>query len=53
MSALTDVLHSIVDGLTLNGDPARQVLHDQIEALITEAKTDVKKDIKSLLEDNG
>lgn len=53
MSALTDVLHSIVDTLTLNGHPARQELHAQIDSLIAEAKADAKKDIKSLVEDNG
>jgi len=53
MSALTEVLHSIVDSLTINGHPARQELHAQIDTLIEEVKRDAKKDLKSLVEDNG
>lgn len=53
MSALTDVLHALVDGLTIDGNPARQELHAQIATLETEVKADAKKDLKSLLEDAG
>jgi len=53
MSALTDVLHSLVDALTIEGNPARQELHAQVATLEEEVVADVKKDLKSLLEDNG
>jgi hypothetical protein len=49
--ALVQVLHSIVDELTLDGNPAKQVLHDQIASLVAEVKEDVKKDVKGLLAD--
>jgi len=45
--------HSLVDTLTIDGNPARQELHSQIAALEEEVVADVKKDLKSLLEDNG
>lgn len=55
-TAIQAVLTAIVDATMLDGHPAKQTIQAQIDELISEAKTDVKKDLRGLLanvESNG
>ena len=55
-TAIQAILTAIVDATMLEGHPAKQTIQAQIDDLVSEAKTDVKKDLRGLLanvESNG